>query len=628
MWKKTNLYGYNGKILRVNLTSGTIQVEEPSEEFYQLYLGGRGFIIYTLLKEVPAGIDPLGPENKLVFALGPMTGMPLSGCGRNSVGAKSPLTGVYGESEAGGFWGAELKRAGYDAIIIEGAANCPVYLLIRDGEVELRDARHLWGLEVAPTQRVIRTELGNERIKTAVIGPAGERGVRYASIMNDVRHTAGRTGMGAVMGSKNLKAIAAYGTKLPEIANKEVIRNLNQWIIKNYKTKTNLWVCGTGADLGRNNVLGNLPTQNFYNNFFEHAEEINGGIICEKFGVKMESCHACVVRCKKVVRIEEPWQVDPVYGGPEYETLAAFGSNCLIHDPKAICKAHELCNRYGMDTISAGCTIAFAMECFEKGILTLADTDGLELSFGNASAMLKTLELIAHRKGIGEILSQGSRQAARQIGKGAEAYAIQVKGLEIPMHEPRLKKGMAIHYGIHAAGADHCSGMQDTSFTKEGMHVANWRMMDDSAEPIPSEELSPRKVRLAYYGGFGRQLANSLVLCVFVPYQYDQIRDAVSAVTGWPMSLEKLRQTVDRGITLMRIFNLREGLSADDDRLPERFASPPPHGPLSKESVEPSAFAEAQKLYYQMLGWDEQGNPTKAGLAELNIEWAGEYLGR
>jgi aldehyde:ferredoxin oxidoreductase len=281
-----------------------------------------------------------------------------------------------------------------------------------------------------------------------------------------------------------------------------------------------------------------------------------------------------------------------------------------------------------MDTISAGCTIAFAMECFEKGILTLADTDGLELSFGNASAMLKTLELIAHRKGIGEILSQGSREAARQIGKGAEAYAIQVKGLEIPMHEPRLKKGMAIHYGIHATGADHCSGMQDTSFTKEGMHVANWRMMDDSAEPIPSEELSPRKVRLAYYGGFGRQLANSLVLCVFVPYQYDQIRDAVSAVTGWPMSLEKLRQTVDRGITLMRIFNLREGLSVDDDRLPERFASSPPHGPLSKESVEPSAFAEAQKLYYQMLGWDEQGKPTKAKLAELGIEWAGEYLDR
>ncbi len=194
MWKKTNLYGYNGKILRVNLTSGTIHVEEPSEEFYQLYLGGRGFIIYTLLREVPAGIDPLGPENKLVFALGPMTGMPLSGCGRNSVGAKSPLAGVYGESEAGGFWGAELKRAGYDAIIIEGAANYPVYLLIQDGEVELKDARHLWGLEVAPTQESIRAELKNKRIKTAVIGPAGERLVRYASIINDVRHAAGRTG--------------------------------------------------------------------------------------------------------------------------------------------------------------------------------------------------------------------------------------------------------------------------------------------------------------------------------------------------------------------------------------------------------------------------------------------------
>jgi aldehyde:ferredoxin oxidoreductase len=624
--EQSKLYGYNGKVLRVDLTKGRTNVEEPSQAFYEKYLGGRGFIIHALLRELEAGGDPLGSENKLVFALGPLTGIPLSGCGRNSVGAKSPLTGAYGESEVGGFWGAELKRSGYDAIIFEGAAKSPVYLSIRDRAVEIRDAGSLWGMEVAPTQNAIREALGDKRIKTAVIGPAGERLVRFASIINDVRHAAGRTGMGAVMGSKNLKAIAVRGTKLPEVANKDVIRNLNRWMAQNYKNITTLWKYGTGGDVVGFNLAGNLPTRNFHDGFFDHAEEISAGAVCETFGTGMGTCYACSIGCKKEVRIEGPLELDPVYGGPEYETLAAFGSNCLINDAGVICKAHELCNRYGMDTISTGCTIAFAMECFEKGILTQADTDGVELSFGNTTAMLEMVASIAHRRGFGDLLAEGSHRAAKQIGKAAEECTLEVKGLEIPMHEPRLKKGMGLHYSIHGTGPDHCTGLNDTHLIKETVHVANWRQVDSSGEPLPAAELSPRKVRMLYHVGLWRHLCNLLVLCILIPYRYDHIRDAVSAATGWPMSLWRLMKTTERSMTLMRIFNLREGFSAADDRLPERFFSPPPLGNLKNEAIDPSALADAQRLYYQMLGWNEEGIPTRARLAELDIEWAGEYL--
>ena len=614
------LHGYNGRILRVNLSEGHISIDQPPEDYYQHYLGGRGFIVTTLLKETPAKADPLGPENKLIFALGPLTGMPLPGSGRNSVGAKSPLTGAYGESEAGGFWGAELKKAGFDAIIIEGQASTPVYLLIQDGQANLRDAGHLWGMEVAQTHIEIQKELADKLIRTAIIGPGGERLIRYASIAHDINHIAGRTGMGAVMGSKKLKAIAVRGRTVPSMANPGVIHDLSRWMAKNFKEKCEFWKYGTGVNVEAYNLIGNLPISNYRDGFFNGTEKISAKAICEQFGVGMHGCYACAIRCKKRIKIDEPWVVDPVYGGPEYETLASFGSNCGISDPKAVCKAHDLCNRYGIDTISAGATISFAMECFERGLLTTEDTGGYAVTFGNADAMIRLLEQIVRREGLGALFAEGTKTAADRIGRGSEDFTLQVKGLDFPMHDPRLNQGLGLHYSTHATGPDHCSGTFDARYSKS--IIDDWARID-VCEPIPSTELSPRKTRLIYHDGLWRQLNNHLVFCSFVPFNRKQIRDAVEAVTGWPMSFWKLMKTAERGITLARIFNLREGFTSADDRLPKRMAMPQRTGNLKGIAVDFTNLAEMQKLYYQMLGWDERGVPTRARLVELDIEWAG-----
>jgi len=615
--------GYNGEILRVDLTSGRISTEKPSEEHYKRYLGGRGFIIHTLLTEVPQGIDPLGPENKLIFALGPITGHPLVGSGRNSIGSKSPLTGGFGESEAGGFWGAELKKSGYDAIIVEGVSPNPVYLWIDNGNAEIRDATSLWGLEVGDTEKAIQKELGGGKVRTATIGPAGEKLVRFACILNDISHVAGRTGMGAVMGSKRLKAIAVRGKKAPEMANKEKIKELSRWMAQNYKQKCGFWQYGTGANMMLYAVNGNLPIKNFAGGRFRGVENIIPPAMFEKSYVKkMGTCFGCVVRCKRHVKIDKPWKVDPIYGGTEYETLAALGSNCCIDNLEAICKASELCCRYGIDTISTGVSISFAMECFERGIITRDDTDGLELSFGNAEAMLEMVERIALRKGLGDLLAEGTKRASERIGKGSEEFAMHVKGEEIPMHEPRFKQGMGLHYSLHVTGADHCTGIHDDVISA---NVSGWESID-VAESIPNTELSPRKARMLYHVGLWRQLGNYLGLCIFVPWNYRQITEAVEAITGWPMSYWRLMKTVERGITLARILNTREGFSTADDKLPHRFASSPSDGPLKGVSCDPEKLAEAQRVYYQMLGWDESGIPTYARLVELNIEWAAEYL--
>jgi len=615
--------GFNGKILRVDLTSGQLSIEKPTEDYYKLYLGGRGFIIKTLLEEVPKAADPLGPENKLIFALGPITGHPVMGSARNSIGAKSPLTGRYGESEAGGYCGAELKRAGFDAIIIEGISPKPVYLWINNGTAEIRDASNVWGLEVADTRDAIHRELGDKRIRTAIMGPAGEKLVSYACIFNDINHAAGRTGMGAVMGSKKLKAIAVRGKRPPEMADKEKIKEINQWMAQNFKKLTGTWKYGTGNAIEKYEKMGNLPIRNFQGGRFPGVAHITAAVMMEKYGEKMDGCFGCPIKCKKIVAMEKSWKVNPVYGGPEYETLGAFGSNCGIDNLEAIMKAHEICNRYGMDTLSAGGSIAFAMECFEKGILTTEDTEGLELRFGNAEAMLEMLERIANRTGFGDLLAQGTKRAAEKIGKGSEKFAIHTKGEELPMHNPRLKHGMGLHYSVHATGADHGTGVHDTSVNED---TVNWQTIDIT-ESIPSTEMSPRKATMLYQIGLWRQVINTLGLCAFVPWPYKRITDIMEHVTGWPMSLWKIMKASERGMTLARIFNIREGWTAEDDILPDRFASPPPdNDPLKGVVIEPEKLAEAKRTYYQMMGWDESGVPTYARLVELKIEWASKYL--
>jgi len=625
MGHNVQLFGFNGKIARVNLSTKKITVEQPTDDFYKKYMGGRGFIITLLLKELREKVDPLGPENKLIFALGPLTGFPLSGAGRNSIGAKSPLTGGFGETEVGGYWGAELKRAGFDALIFEGAAESPVYLWVNNGELELRDATNLWGLDVAEAHKGIHKELAEKKVRTALIGPAGEHMVSYASIINDLSHAAARSGIGAVMGSKMLKGIAVNGDRLPEIADSENLKTIARNMSKNYKDRTNLWKWGTGSFMVKYNQTGNLPVRNFSKGYFKNAEKLLAKNIIKQHGAGMHSCHACLLKCKKRIKIEQPLRVNEEYGGPEYETIAALGTACEIDDIPVLCKAHEICNAAGIDTISAGVTIAFAMECFEKGIINKEDTDDVELKFGNATGMLAMLQKIINREGFGDILAKGSKEAAKIIGKGSEKYAMHVKGQEMSMHEPRLKPGLAIHEAVNASGADHMTGPQDSHYSEKGFHLDNWNMMDQ-ADAAPTSELSSRKVRMLYQTGWTRAIGNIIGLCVFVPYTPEELKEAIKAVTGWPMSTYRLFKLVERSMALCRIFNLREGFRAADDTLPKRFEEGLKDGAIKGQKLDPKEMKIAKQMYYNMLGWNNEGVPLRARLAELDIEWAEQYI--
>ncbi|MBI4301588.1 MAG: aldehyde ferredoxin oxidoreductase family protein [Chloroflexi bacterium] len=619
--------GYAGKILRVNLTSGNLTVEEPDELFYRRYVGGAGLVAYYLLKEVPPGVDALSPENKLVFALGPLTGTIIAGASRSCVGGKSPLTDGFGKSEVGGFWNAELKKAGFDAIIVEGRASHPVYLWIRDGQAEIRDAGHLWGLPTKETQEAIRSELGDRLIRTALIGRAGEKMVRFSSVINDVSgHAAGRTGMGAVMGSKNLKGIAARGSHNPEVADPAKVAAFAKFMATNAATLARSFrEYGTGAGMVGGNASGNLPVRNYSDGFFEEVEEISAETLKSKIGVGMESCYACPIRCKKVVEAEQPFKVDRAYGGPEYEALGSFGSACGVGDVVAISKANELCNAHAMDAISCGMTIAFAMECFEKGIITTTNTGGIDLRFGNGEALVRMTELIVNREGLGDILAEGSRRAAQLLGRRAQDLAMQVKGQELPMHEPRLKQGLGLNYAILSQGADHTSSLHDTMAAAEGSGIQGLRALG-ILDPLPPNDLGPAKVAMVRTYTNWRNYLDSLLVCMFVPWSIPQVIEIAQAVTGWNTSTAEGLAVGERMAQLARTFNVRDGKTADDDILPKRFSGPTPRGALKNTAIDPEAFAKAKRLYYRQMGWTEEGVPTQEKLAELGLAWANDMV--
>ena len=573
---------------------------------------------HYLWKELPQGVDPLGPENKLVFALGPLTGVQLPGSGRHCVGAKSPLTGGIAKSEAGEFWGAELKRAGFDAIIIEGRAERPVYLWVHDGEASIRDASHLWGLNTKEAQQGIRDELGDERVRVALIGPGGENLVLYSCIMHGLFDAAGRGGLGAVMGSKKLKAVAVRGHRAPRVANPEGVRELREWLLANMERLRDFHELGTGAAMSVFEQTGNLPVRNFRDGLFPGVKRIDAQAVRDTIRVGMEGCFACPVRCKKVVELREPYTVDRAYGGPEYETLAALGSNCGIDDLAAIAKGNELCAAYSLDTISVGGVIAFAMECFENGLLGPEDTGGIELRFGNAGAMLRLIELIARREGIGELLAEGTARAAGKIGQGAEQFAIQVKGLEAGMHEPRFKPGLGLGFMVNPHGADHCCNLHDTMFLAEPQIDALKPL--GILEPLPLEDIGPGKVALFRLVHLWRVLYDSLVLCIFLPYSYRQLADVTAAVTGWNTDIVEQQRVAERIVTTMRLFNLRQGLTAADDRLPRRFFQPKTDGILQDRPLDPAKYEKARRYYYTLMGWDpETGVPLPEKVEELGI---------
>jgi aldehyde:ferredoxin oxidoreductase len=589
-------YGYWNRILHVDLTERRSWVEEPGDELYRLLLGGRGFIARTLLRETPAGMDAYDPRNPLMFMPGVLTGVPIPGAGRHTVGARSPLSMGYGESESGGFWGAELKKAGWDGIVVHGASEVPVYLWINEEQVEFRDASHLWGMVTGDVEERLVAELGDPRIKVAQIGPAGEHLVRYASIGNDLNEVAGRAGMGAVMGSKQLKAIAVRGKKNVPVADPEVIKRIAKWVAATLDEKHYAFHnFGTGASMVAKNAEGGMPTLNYALGQFAGVEQITAQAVREQVRIEMHSCYACSVRCKKVVRVEaratgetlkngrpvpvDPkgrYDIDPRYGGPEYESLASLGANLGVDDLIAVCKANERCNALCLDTISTGCTIAWAAECFERGLLTTEDTGGYVVRFRDPDQVVDLVEKIARREGaIGDLLADGAYRAARRIGRGTERYVVHVKGLEIAMHDPRHMADVRTSYLFSPTGGDHMR----------------------SATPKNG-------------------LRNSAGLCFFLNYDEPTVLDALRGVTGWDLTQEELDTIFERGVTLARLVNMREGVTRADDTLPPRMREDlPKHAGINSEQIDVEVTE-----YYRDRGWDpDTGVPTPARLAELGL---------
>ncbi len=637
-------HGYNGKILHVNLSSGAVAVEEPGEAFYRKYLGGSALGLHYLLRDMPANADPLGPENILALCLSVMTGNPISGQSRVTAVAKSPLTGCIGDSQGGGFWPAELKFAGFDAIIIKGQAAKPVYLWIKDGQVELRPADHLWGKVTGDAEVMLKEELGDDKIEVLQVGPAGENGVKFAAIMSMSNRANGRTGMGAVMGSKNLKAVVVRGTNRPTVADKAGLLALTKWGAQNLDESdiAGLAKYGTAETVGGNQGAGGLPTFNYNSGHFETWEKIDGITLYDTHlrGVAegkqdrlgRDTCYSCTVRCKRVAEIETgQYLAQPLYGGPEYETLATFGSYCGIDDLPAITLANQLCNMYGMDTISCGATIAWAMECFEEGRIGLEETGGLDLRFGNAEAMVKLTEMIGKREGFGDVLAEGSAKAAAKLGKGTEAFLITSKGMEAPAHMPQVKGSMGLIYALNPFGADHESHEHDPSYRYYPDRMA----MIGLTDPQPDRVLNREKVRFTMLTQHLYGVLDSANLCAFVYgpawqlYGPDQMLEAIQAVTGWDMDMDEMMQVGERRTNMMRAFNARDGIDREMDTLPKKFFEKALVGGISDgNKVDYAEWAAAIDMYYQEAGWDvETGNPTRHKMEALDLAWVADAIG-
>jgi aldehyde:ferredoxin oxidoreductase len=647
-------YGYNGKILHVNLSKRVWDVEEPGDAFYRMYGGGSALGLYHILREMPAHVDAFSPENMLTFALSPLTGAPVSGQSRMMANAKSPLTDAIGDSQCGGYFPAEMKFAGYDAIIFRGRAPHPMYLYIRDGNVELRDARHLWGKTTHAVEEILKQELGDKNIEIAQCGPAGEKLVRFAAIINMASRANGRTGLGAVMGSKNLKAVVVRGTtgaKSIEWADPKAIISLTKLgpkIIDDNPDMVSLAKYGTAGVVSYQNTIGSLPTYNYDSGEFAGWEKISGETLYDTvlkgaatgqqntFG--RESCYACSVRCKRVA--ETDWKgtkVEPHYGGPEYETLSTFGSYCAVDDLQAVSLASQLCNAYGVDTISAGATIAFAMNCYEQEILTNADTGGIELRYGNAEAMIQVLQdMVTRATPLGELLAEGSARAAEKIGKGAEDLVVTSKKQELPAHMPQAKRSLGLIYAVNPFGADHQSSEHDPMYEEGNTSDLYMERLQQIGlyEPQPQRSLTAEKVRFAlktqhFYSGL-----DTFGLCQFVfgpawtLYGPSHTVDLIRAATGWNYSLYEYMQAGERRLNMLRAFNAREGIDRKDDTLPKKLFKALKGGATDGVKMTTEELERAKDLYYEMSGWDVQtGIPKRAKLQELGIEWVADILG-
>ena len=622
--------GYNGRILHVDLSNGTLEVEQPDDSFYRQYVGGSAMGLYYLLKHTPAGADPLGEENTLCLMTGVPTGAQVPGQSRVAATAKSPQSGLVGDSQAGGFWPARLKAAGFDGLVIHGRAARPVYLWLHDGKAEIRDAAHLWGRFTADVEDAIREELGEKRIQVLQCGPAAEKGVRFSALINGANRANGRTGMGLVMASKNLKAVAVWGQERPPVADPESIRNLARWGADNLEASSvaGLGRYGTASVLMPQNAGGGLPTRNWASGYFEEAQSLSGEVMYETILKERDTCYACILRCKRVVEVTQgPYRVDPRYGGPEYETLATMGSYCGVSDLAAVSRANQLCNMYGMDTISCGATIAWAMDCFERGLLTTEQTGGIELRFGNAEALVRMVELIGKREGFGRILGEGSARAARMLGVGDD-LVMAVKNMELPAHMPQVKRSLALIYSVNPFGADHESHEHDPSYLAFPERMAALGLMD----PQPPEVLNAAKVRYALYTQYMYSFLDSACLCSFVwgpawqLYGPDHIVELIRAVSGWNFSMWELVKVGERRLNMLRAFNSREGVGAEADTIPPKLTVPLRGGPSDGVAVDAAEVEAARLLYYRMAGWSDDGRPTRPKLEELALGWLADEL--
>jgi aldehyde:ferredoxin oxidoreductase len=653
---EARMHGYTGKVLHVDLSAGSLEVEEPPEEFYRTYVGGSAMGLYYLLKHTSAGADPLGPENTLTLALSATTGAPIAGQSRCTAVAKSPLTGGVGDAQAGGFWPAELKFAGYDAIVIRGESPKPVYLWIHRGGYELRDAGHLWGMTTKEVDAALASELGDDRIHVAQVGPAGEKLVRFAAIMNMANRAHGRTGLGAVMGSKKLKAIVVRGGKKKlDMADPEGLRALMQASlqpIRKDRSVTGLAMYGTIDILESQDAVGGLPTRNYTSGTMQgRAPQIGGEALFNDWlrgaaqGTQAkrgrDTCYSCAVRCKRVVEAE--WQdkmLDPRSGGPEYETASVFGSYCDLDDLGAVAYANQLCNQYGVDTISAGATMAFAIECYEKGLIDASDTGGIELGWGKAEAMIAMLEATLRREGLGDLLAEGSARAAEQIGGGAADLVVTVKSQELPAHMPQVKRSLGLIYAVNPFGADHQSSEHDPSYEPETIeaspHKYGKRMRSlGLTDPQEAMVLNAEKVRFALRTQYAYSALDTLDICQFVfgpawqPMSMEQLAEAYTAVTGWHVTLDDLLMIGARRLNLLRAFNAREGITRDHDTLPKRLFDEPLQGGMSDGvTVDRAEFEAALDMYYDEAGWDPAtGNPPRERLEALEIGWVADAIG-
>jgi aldehyde:ferredoxin oxidoreductase len=620
------------KILNIDLETLTYKLETLSGEIYRKYPGGSALGMYLMLREMKPGIDPLSPENMLIFSVSPLTGIPISGQSRMCVTTKSPLTGTAGDSQVGGFIPAHVKANGYDSIVFRGKAKKPVYLYIDKDKIEFRDAKNVWGKKTGETEEIIRQELGESKVEISAIGPGGENLVNYAAIMHMKNRANGRNGVGAVMGSKNLKALVVKKQPPVKAVDQEGMKsltlNVKERIAANavmIDTAEN----GTAGVVDFHIAEGFFPSFNWTRGVMEGAENIQGATITKTVLKERDTCFGCAIRCKPMVEIEG--KAEPEYGGPEYETLATFGSYCGNTNLADICEANQLCNMYGLDTISCGATIAFAMDCYENGLLTLEDTDGLELKFGNSKVFAPLIEKIALQKeGIGKLLALGSFKAAVKIGKGAEALAITCKGQELPAHMVQMKPNLAVNYAVNNFGADHQSSEHDPALMAAD-DSNDWIWINQLAKFEKSDGygiLDSNKAKFALETQKFYSTMDSLCLCQFVwgpawqLYGPSDLLLFCKYAAGWDASIAELQEVGERRINMMRLFNAREGFSRKQDILPERMFIPIPDGPNAGVGINKEDFEKALDAYYEYAGWDKKtGIPTKETIERLDLGW-------